>query len=104
MTGGRLAVKVHIVPSPVTALKNAIYAVNRAGLIVADMILEQLAAAEATLTEDDKEYGSALDDIGAETTGLCDYQRCALQHTAVFSLCGSHFTNYISLILRTPIP
>src|ERR671929_984976 len=88
MTGARLAVKVHIVTSPVTARQNAINAVNRAGLIVADMILEQLAAAEATLTEDDKEYGSALVDIGAETTGLIIYQRGAVQHTAVFPLGG----------------
>src|SRR5437660_817280 len=70
MTGARLAVKVHIVTSPVTARQNAINAVNRAGLIVADMILEQLAAAEATLTDDDKEYGSALVDIGAEPSGV----------------------------------
>src|SRR2546425_476262 len=104
MTGARLAVKVHIVTSPVTARQNAINAVNRAGLIVADMILEQLAAAEATLTEDDKEYGSALVDIGAETTGLCIYQRGAVQHTAVFPLGGSHFTNDIAFGLRTPIP
>src|SRR5713226_2661782 len=104
MTGARLAVKVHIVTSPVTSRQNAINAVNRAGLIVADMILEQLAAAEATLTEDDKEYGSALVDIGAETTGLCVYQRGAVQHTAVFPLGGSHFTNDIAFGLRTPIP
>jgi len=104
MTGARLAVKVHIVTSPVTARQNAINAVNRAGLIVADMILEQLAAAEATLTDDDKEYGSALVDIGAETTGLCVYQRGAVQHTAVFPLGGSHFTNDIAFGLRTPIP
>src|SRR2546423_11529919 len=52
MTGARLAVKVHIVTSPVTARQNAINAVNRAGLIVSDMVLEQVAAAEATLTED----------------------------------------------------
>ena len=104
MTGARLAVKVHIVTSPVTARQNAINAVNRAGLIVADMILEQLAAAEATLTEDDKEYGSALVDIGAETTGLCVYQRGAVQHTAVFPLGGGHFTNDIAFGLRTPIP
>src|SRR2546421_25552 len=96
MTGARLAVKVHIVTSPVTARQNAINAVNRAGLIVADMILEQLAAAEATLTDDDKEYGSALVDIGAETTGLCVYQRGAVQHTAVFPLGGSHLTNDIA--------
>ncbi|PYS86458.1 MAG: cell division protein FtsA [Acidobacteria bacterium] len=88
MTGARLAVKVHIVTSPVTARQNAINAVNRAGLIVADMILEQLAAV----------------DIGAETTGLCVYQRGAVQHTAVFPLGGSHFTNDIAFGLRTPIP
>jgi cell division protein FtsA len=104
MTGARLAVKVHIVTSPVTARQNAINAVNRAGLVVADMVLEQLAAAEATLTDDDKEYGSALVDIGAETTGLCVYQRGAVQHTAVFPLGGSHFTNDIAFGLRTPIP
>src|SRR5256884_1337234 len=104
MTGARLAVKVHIVTSPVTARQNAINAVNRAGLVVADMILEQLAAAEATLTEDDKEYGSALVDIGAETTGLCVYQRVAVHHTAVFPLGGGHFTNDIAFGLRTPIP
>src|SRR6267154_431155 len=104
MTGARLAVKVHIVTSPVTARQNAINAVNRAGLIVADMILEQLAAAEATLTDDDKEYGSALVGIGAETTGLCVYQRGAVQHTAVFPLGGAQFTNDIAFGLRTPIP
>lgn len=104
MTGARLAVKVHIVTSPVTARQNAINAVNRAGLIVSDMVLEQVAAAEATLTEDDKEYGAALVDIGAETTSLCVYQRGAVQHTGVFPLGGSHFTNDIAFGLRTPIP
>jgi cell division protein FtsA len=104
MIGARLAVKVHIVTSPVTARQNAINAVNRAGLVVADMILEQLAAAEATLSDDDKEFGSALVDIGAETTGLVIYQRGAVQHTAVFALGGSHFTNDIAFGLRTPIP
>src|SRR5215210_7405752 len=104
MIGARLAVKVHIVTSPVTARQNAINAVNRAGLIVADMVLEQLAAAEASLTDDDKEFGAALVDIGAETTGLVIYQRGAVQHTAVFALGGSHFTNDIAFGLRTPIP
>ncbi len=104
MIGARLAVKVHIVTSPVTARQNAINAVNRAGLVVSDMVLEQLAAAEASLTEEDKEFGSALVDIGAETTGLVIYQRGAVQHTAVFSLGGSHFTNDIAFGLRTPIP
>src|ERR1051325_10190095 len=104
MIGARLAVKVHIVTSPVTARQNAINAVNRAGLVVADMVLEQLAAAEASLTDDDKEFGAALVDIGAETTGLIIYQRGAVQHTAVFPLGGSHFTNDIAFGLRTPIP
>ncbi len=104
MIGARLAVKTHIVTSPVTARQNAINAVNRAGLIVSDMVLEQLAAAEASLTEEDKEFGSALVDIGAETTGLVIYQRGAVQHTAVFALGGSHFTNDIAFGLRTPIP
>jgi cell division protein FtsA len=104
MIGARLAVKVHIVTSPVTARQNAINAVNRAGLVVTDMVLEQLAAAEASLTEEDKEFGSALVDIGAETTGLVIYQRGAVQHTAVFALGGSHFTNDIAFGLRTPIP
>jgi cell division protein FtsA len=100
----RLAVKVHIVTSPVTARQNVINAVNRAGLVVGEMVLEQLAAAEATLTDDDKEFGAALVDIGAETTGLIIYQRGAVQHTAVFALGGSHFTNDIAFGLRTPIP
>jgi cell division protein FtsA len=104
MIGARLAVKVHIVTSPVTARQNAINAVHRAGLEVADMILEQLAAAEATLADEDKEFGSALVDIGAETTGLVIYQRGAVQHTAMFALGGSHFTNDIAFGLRTPIP
>ncbi|HYX42921.1 MAG TPA: cell division protein FtsA, partial [Pyrinomonadaceae bacterium] len=104
MIGARLAVKVHIVTSPVTARQNAINAVNRAGLIVSDMVLEQLAAAEASLTDEDKEFGSALVDIGAETTGLVIYQRGAVQHTAMFALGGAHFTNDIAFGLRTPIP
>src|SRR5919205_241126 len=104
MIGARLAVKVHIVTSPVTARQNVINAVNRAGLVVGEMVLEQLAAAEATLTDDDKEFGAALVDVGAETTGLVIYQRGAVQHTAVFALGGSHFTNDIAFGLRTPIP
>ena len=104
MIGARLAVKVHIVTSPVTARQNAINAVNRAGLVVSDMVLDQLASAEASLTEEDKEFGSAVVDVGAETTGLVIFQRGAVQHTAVFALGGSHFTNDIAFGLRTPIP
>src|SRR5262249_12854906 len=74
------------------------------GLMVADMVLDQLASAEATISDEDKEFGSALVDIGAETTGLIIYQRGSVQHTAVFPLGGSHFTNDIAFGLRTPIP
>src|SRR5256714_11065925 len=96
MIGARLAVKVHIVTSPVTARQNVINAVNRAGLVVGEMMLEQLAAAEATLTDDDKEFGAALVDIGAETTGLILYQRGAVQHQAVLAI--------VSLIFSADIP
>src|SRR3954451_22392933 len=104
MIGARLAVKVHIVTSPVTARQNAINAVNRAGLVVGDMVLEQLAAAQASLTGDDKEFRAVLVVVGVETPGLITYQRGAVQHTAVFPLGGSHFTNDIAFGLRTPIP
>jgi cell division protein FtsA len=104
MIGSRLAVKVHIVTSPTTARQNAINAVNRAGLTVSDMALEQLAAAEATLGEDDKEFGSALVDIGSETTSLVVFQNGSVQHTAVFPLGGSHFTKDIAFGLRTSVP
>ncbi len=104
MIGARMAVKVHIITSPITSRQNAINAVNRAGLVVEDMALEQIAAAEAALTEDDKEFGCALVNIGAETTGLVIYQRGAVQHTAVFPVGGAHFTNDIAFGLRTPIP
>src|SRR4029434_10330234 len=103
MIGARLAVKVHIVTSPVTARQNAINAVNRAGLIVADMVMQQLAAAEASLTEDDKEFGATLVDVGAETTGLVIYQRGAVQHTAVLPLGRSHSPSDIDIVLRTQI-
>jgi cell division protein FtsA len=104
MIGARMAVKVHIITSPITSRQNAINAVNRAGLAVGDMALEQIAAAEAALTDDDKEFGCALVNIGAETTGLVIYQRGAVQYTAVFPIGGTHFTNDIAFGLRTPIP
>ena len=104
MLGSRLSVSVHIVTSPVAAKQNVISTVNRAGLAVGDIILAQLAAGEAVLTDDDREFGSALVDIGGETTSLAIYQRGAVWHTAVFPVGGSHFTNDIAFGLRTPIP
>jgi cell division protein FtsA len=104
MLGSRLSVSVHIVTSPVAAKQNVVSSVNRSGLEVSDIVLAQLAAAESVLSEEDREFGSALVDIGGETTSLAIYQRGAVWHTAVFPLGGSHFTNDIAFGLRTPIP
>jgi cell division protein FtsA len=104
MLGTRLEVAVHIITGPITVRQNIVSAVNRAGLLVADIVLEPVAAAEATLTDDEREYGSAVINIGGETTSLAIYQRGAVQHTAIFPFGGSHFTNDIAFGLRTPIP
>ena len=104
MLGSRLSVSVHIVTSPVAAKQNVITSVNRAGFHVADVYLSQLAAAEAILTDEDREYGAAVVNIGGETTSLAIYQRGSVWHTTVFPLGGSHFTNDIAVGLRTPIP
>ena len=102
--GMRLEAAVHLVSSPITARQNVISSVNRAGILVLDTVLEHWAAAEAALTEDEKEYGTALVDIGGETTNLAIYHRGAVQHTAVLPIGGSHFTSDIAVGLRTPIP
>jgi cell division protein FtsA len=104
MLGSRLAVSVRIITSPIAARQNIVTSVNRAGLSVADMMLAPLAAGEAVLADDDREFGTALVDIGGETTNLAIYQRGTVWHTAVIPVGGSHFTNDIAFGLRTPIP
>jgi cell division protein FtsA len=104
MLGSRLAVSVRIITSPIAARQNIVTSVNRAGLAVADMMLAPLAAGEAVLAEDDREFGTALVDIGGETTDVAIYQRGTVWHTAVIPVGGSHFTNDIAFGLRTPIP
>jgi cell division protein FtsA len=104
MLGSRLSVSVHIITSPVAAKQNVISSVNRAGLHVAGVYLTQLAAAEAVLTDDDREYGVGVVNVGGETTSLAIYQRGAVWHTSVFPLGGNYFTNDIAVGLRTPIP
>ncbi|HZH35077.1 MAG TPA: cell division protein FtsA [Pyrinomonadaceae bacterium] len=100
MSGTRLESRVHLVVGPGAGRQNSVKAVNRAGLKVEYLMLEQLAAAESALTDDDKEYGSALVNIGAEITGLVIYGRGSVQHTAVFPLGGSFFTKDIAHGLR----
>ncbi len=103
MTGSRLEANVHIVTGAVPSLSNITNCVNRAGIEVAEMVLEQLAAAESVLTHDEKELGVALIDIGGGTTDLAIFQHGSICHTAVLPTGGDHFTNDIAVGLRTPI-
>jgi cell division protein FtsA len=104
MTGSKLGANVHIVTASVTAVQNLVNSVNRAGVEVEAMVLEQLAAADAVLSADEKEMGTALVDIGAGTTDLVIYERGAIRHLAVIPTGGEHVTNDIAVGLRTPIP
>ncbi len=104
MTGSRLEVNVHIVTDGSAAMQNIVTCVNRAGVNVRESVLEQLAASEAVLTEDEKQLGVALLDIGAGTTDIAIYEKGCLWHTAVVAFGGDHFTNDIAVGLRMPIP
>ncbi|MFQ5701748.1 MAG: cell division protein FtsA [Acidobacteriota bacterium] len=104
MTGSRLEANVHIVTGSIPSLSNITNCVNRAGIEVAEMVLEQLAAARSTLLSDEKELGVALVDIGGGTTDLAVFQNGAICHTAVLPIGGDNFTNDIAVGLRTPVP
>lgn len=104
MTGARLESLVHIVIAPSAGSQNLVKAVKRAGMDVESLVLEPLAAAESTLTDDDKEYGCAVVNIGAEITSVMIFGRGAVQHTAVFPFGSMHFTKDIAVGLRVSIP
>jgi cell division protein FtsA len=104
MAGSRLEVNVHIVTGASASIQNVITCVNRAGVNVRESVLEQLAASQAVLSEDEKQLGVALLDIGAGTTDIAIYERGSLWHTAVVAFGGDHFTNDIAVGLRVPIP
>ncbi len=104
MNGSRLEALVHIVTSPSAARQNLEKAVTRAGIEVEDLVLEPLAAAESVLTDDDKEYGCALVNMGSEITSLMIFGRGAVQHTAVFPFGSMLFTKDIATGLRVSIP
>ena len=104
MTGARLESLVHIVSSPSAGKQNLSKAINRAGLEIEQMMLEPLAAAESTLTDDDKEYGCAVVNMGAEITSLMIFGRGAVQHTAVFPFGSMILTKDIAVSLRVSIP
>jgi len=102
MSGVRLEAEVHIVTGAVTSAQNLIKCVNRAGLEVQDIVLQQLASSEATLTPDERELGVVLVDIGGGTTDIAVFVEGSIWHTAVLSLGGDHLTNDIAIGLRTP--
>ncbi len=104
MRGARLESRIHVITSPSAGRQNIVKAIHRAGLEVEQMMLEPLAAAQSTLTDDDKEYGCALVNVGAEVTSLMIFRRGAVQHTAVFPFGGMHFTKDIAVGLRVSIP
>lgn len=104
MVGQRLEVNVHIVTSAISATQNLVTAANRAGVIVADTVLEPLAAAEACLTQDERELGCALLDIGGGGTDIVVYAGGVVQHAAAVPIGGDHFTNDLAVGLRTPVP
>ena len=103
MSGVRLEAKVHIVTGAVASAQNIIKSCNRAGLDVADIVLEQLASSEAVLSPDEKELGVALIDVGGGTTDIAIFVDGAIKHTSVLSLGGNHMTNDIAVGLRTPM-
>jgi cell division protein FtsA len=104
MTGSRLEVNVHVVTGSVSSTQNIVACVNRAGVEVTDTVLEQLAAAEAVLTQDERDLGVALVDIGGGTADFAIFERGSIWHTGVIAIGGDHFTNDIAVGLRTPIP
>ncbi len=103
MSGVRLEAKVHIVTGAVASAQNIIKCCNRAGVDVADIVLEQLASSEAVLSADEKELGVALVDIGGGTADIAIYSEGAIKHTSVLSIGGDHLTNDIAVGLRTPM-
>jgi cell division protein FtsA len=102
MSGVRLEAKVHIVTGAVSAAQNIIKCVRRCGLEVDDIILEQLASSISTLTDDEKELGVCLVDIGGGTTDISVFTEGAIRHTAVIPIAGDQVTNDIAVALRTP--
>ena len=102
MSGVRLEAKVHLVTGAVSAAQNIVKCIQRCGLDVRDLVLEQLASSYAVLTEDEKELGICLLDIGGGTSDIAVFCGGAIQHTAVIPIAGAQATNDIAVSLRTP--
>ncbi len=102
MSGVRLEARVHMVTGAASAAQNIVKCVQRCGLQVDDIVLEQLASSFAVLTEDEKELGVCLVDIGGGTTDIAVFAGGAIQHTAVIPIAGDQVTNDIAISMRTP--
>ena len=102
MSGMKLEVKVHIVTGAVAAAQNIVKCIKRCGLEVSDLILQPLASSLAVLTEDEKELGVCLVDIGGGTTDIAVFKNGAIRHTAVIPIAGDQMTNDIAVAFRTP--
>ena len=102
MSGVRLEAKVHMVTGAVSAAQNITKCVRRCGLEVDDIILEQLASSHSVLTEDEKELGVCLVDMGGGTTDIAVFTEGSIRHTAVIPIAGDQVTNDIAVALRTP--
>ncbi|NND00655.1 MAG: cell division protein FtsA [Gammaproteobacteria bacterium] len=102
MNGTRLEANLHMVTASVSSQKNIEKCIRRCGLEVDDVILEQLASCESVLTNDEKELGVCLVDIGGGTTDIAVYAEGAIRHTAVIPVAGDQVTNDIAIALRTP--
>lgn len=102
MSGVRLEAKVHIVTGAVSAAQNITKCVRRCGLQVSDVVLEQLASSHAVLTDDEKELGVCMVDIGGGTTDIAIFSEGSIRHTAVIPIAGDHVTNDVAVALRTP--
>ena len=104
MVGQRLETNVHLVTSSVAATQNLVTAANRAGILISDTVLEPLASSDSCLTQDERELGCCLLDIGGGTTELLVYGGGVVRHTSAVPVGGDHFTNDLAVGLRTPIP
>lgn len=101
MSGVRLEAKVHIVTGAVSAAQNITTCVRRCGLQVGDIVLEQLASSHSVLTDNEKELGVCMVDIGGGTTDIAIFTEGAIRHTHVIPIAGDHVTNDVAVVLRT---
>ena len=102
MSGVRMEAKVHLVSCAVNAAQNIEKCISRCGLTVNEVILEQLASSYSVLTEDERDLGVCLVDIGGGTTDIAVFTGGAIRHTAVIPIAGTQITNDIAMALRTP--